>query len=152
MPFYHLFLVQTQPLVQQILFYFDIHMLAPHKDVMVALQLSGCGHRKRRKLLLLPLMDFCFILYNDLEMVVIHQSEMKSAKQNYKENEGAVNIGGMCSGRICYIFWFYLYNFQFWMFKMYGNYILWLDMFVVGQMLDVCGWTYWMYWKFVVYE
>ncbi|KAJ6840928.1 putative WD repeat-containing protein 75 [Iris pallida] len=72
--------------------------------------------------------------------------------KNYMENEGAVNMGGMCFGRICYIFWFYLYNFQFWMFKMYGNYILWLDMFVVGQVLDVCGWTCWMYWKFVVYE
>ncbi|KAJ6843319.1 uncharacterized protein M6B38_297370 [Iris pallida] len=35
------------------------------------------------------------------------------------------------------------------MFKMYGNYILLLDMFVVGQVLYVCGW---MYWKFVVYE
>ncbi|KAJ6817804.1 4-hydroxy-3-methylbut-2-en-1-yl diphosphate synthase (ferredoxin), chloroplastic [Iris pallida] len=70
----------------------------------------------------------------------------------YMENQGVVYMGGMCSGRVCYIFWFYLYNFQFWMFKMYTNYILWLDMFVVGQMLDVYGWTCWMYWKFVVYK
>ncbi|KAJ6801426.1 mitochondrial dicarboxylate/tricarboxylate transporter DTC-like [Iris pallida] len=48
-------------------------------------------------------------------------------------------MGGMCSGRICYLFRFYLYNYQFWMFKMYENYILWLYMFVVGQVLDVCG-------------
>ncbi|KAJ6829385.1 rop guanine nucleotide exchange factor 14 [Iris pallida] len=31
--------------------------------------------------------------------------------RNYIENEGAVNMGGMCSGRVCYIFWFYLYNY-----------------------------------------
>ncbi|KAJ6808630.1 serine/threonine-protein kinase tricorner-like [Iris pallida] len=61
---------------------------------------------------------------------------------NYMENEGAVNIGGMCSGRVCFLFWFYLHNYQFWIFKMYGKYILWLDMFVVGQVLDIFGWTY----------
>ncbi|KAJ6802477.1 structural maintenance of chromosomes protein 4 [Iris pallida] len=60
---------------------------------------------------------------------------------NYIEIEGVVNMGGMCSDRICYLFWFYLYNYQFWMFKIYGKYKLWLDMFVVGQVLDVCGWT-----------
>ncbi|KAJ6850603.1 uncharacterized protein M6B38_263775 [Iris pallida] len=31
--------------------------------------------------------------------------------------------------------------YQFWMFRMYEKYILWLDIFVVGQVLDVCGWT-----------
>ncbi|KAJ6801101.1 uncharacterized protein M6B38_199720 [Iris pallida] len=42
--------------------------------------------------------------------------------------------------------------YQFWMFRMYEKYILWLD---------ICGWTSvgclwldvcWMCWKFVVYE
>ncbi|KAJ6794022.1 phosphoglycerate mutase-like protein 1 isoform X1 [Iris pallida] len=107
-------------------------MLVPHKDVMAALQLSGCGHRKRRKLLLLPMMDFYFILYNDLEMVVILQSEMKSAKQNYTKNEGTVDMGGMCSGRICYIFGFNCIIFSFRCLRCmqttyFGWICLWLD-------------------------
>ncbi|KAJ6817014.1 hypothetical protein M6B38_414020 [Iris pallida] len=47
----------------------------------------------------------------------------------------------MYYGWVCYFFLVYLYNYQFWKFKMYEIYILWLNMFVVGQVLDVCGWT-----------
>ncbi|KAJ6850114.1 ran-binding protein 1-like protein c-like [Iris pallida] len=64
-----------------------------------------------------------------------------SGNKELHRNKGAVNMGGMCSGRVCYLFWFYLYNFQYLMFKTYRNYIHWLDMFVVSQALDVCGWT-----------
>ncbi|KAJ6797009.1 dynamin-related protein 1E [Iris pallida] len=39
------------------------------------------------------------------------------------ENEGVVNIGGMCSGFATYSGFTYI-NIGFWMFKMYKKYIL----------------------------
>ncbi|KAJ6819545.1 26S proteasome regulatory subunit 4-like protein B [Iris pallida] len=56
------------------------------------------------------------------------KEEERSIPTSFSEelygNEGTVNMGGMCSSRVCYLFWFDLHNFQYWMFKMYGNYTL----------------------------
>ncbi|KAJ6837834.1 SNAP25 homologous protein SNAP33-like [Iris pallida] len=61
----------------------------------------------------------------------------------------AVDMGGMCSGLVCYFFFcFICIIITVWMFKWYGNYIqmldmctLWLICFVVGQVMDICGRT-----------